>query len=124
MALIWYSGDPKPSDSNEGLWIYNGFDCMLTLEVCNVLLPKLNEVTQQTYDFARDLQAPVLFMQAHGVLVDKPRRNEVAEILRAKLAGVRSSLDEILEQGLGIYGLNPASPDQLKDLFYNKLGGT
>ena len=122
MALIWYSGDPKPSDSNEGLWIYNGFDCMLTLEVCNVLLPKLNEVTQQTYDFARDLQAPVLFMQAHGVLVDKPRRNEVAEILRAKLAGVRSSLNEILEQGLGIYGLNPASPDQLKDLFYNKLG--
>lgn len=119
---IWRSEDPKPTNQTDGLWVYNALDTIVTHEVLLALLPQLNEVTGATYQFSLDLQAPLLEMMLRGIRVDKAKRNEVSAILESKLAYLNSSLQEILEEGLGIYGLNPASPNQLKDLFYTTLG--
>jgi DNA polymerase-1 len=110
------------SGATEKLWIYNGLDCCVTLEVLNAVKPQLNEVTSRVYDFARALQAPILEMECRGLLVDKSKRNEVYEQLSLQLKIVHDSLAEILSEGLGVENLNPSSPAQLKQLFYETLG--
>ena len=46
----------------EKQWVYNGFDCCLTHEICGVIREQLDDVTRGTYELRFALQAPVLEM--------------------------------------------------------------
>src|SRR6516164_3831350 len=83
-------------NETEKLWVYNGLDCCVTVEVLEVLLPQLDNLTRATYEFSKALQAPVLEMKIRGILVDQERRDEVLKEYRRDLADTSESLIEII----------------------------
>lgn len=111
-----------PVSETEKLWVYNGLDCCITKEVCDVLRPQLDSVTERTYDLELSLQGPVLEMRLRGLRVDLRRREQVVRSLEATLDRLKEDFRRITADGLGINGLNPGSPTQLKILFYDRLG--
>lgn len=123
MARIYQTvgGNWEPKGSTEQLHVYNGLDCLVTLEVLQVIRPKLNEITEKVYAHALTLQGPILEMEARGVKVNLPARGKVLAIFEGRLAEVEASLREILEDGVGV-SINWNSPQQLQHLFYEVMG--
>jgi DNA polymerase-1 len=112
-----------PLTANENDWIYNGLDCMVTLEIWQKTSQYLDNMTAGTYAFSRDLQGPILEMTTRGLLVDAIRRQEVLELYKRQITEVAAQLDLILTDGIGLpEGFNWRSPAQLKQLFYGVLG--
>lgn len=109
-----------PSGVTEGLWIYNGLDCCVTLEVLEAIRPQLDNVTGSTYAFSRALQAPVLEMSMRGVLIDQHERFKLIDHYQKQLTQLEGQLNRILSEGVGV-DLNWRSPIQLKDLFYHVM---
>jgi DNA polymerase I-like protein with 3'-5' exonuclease and polymerase domains len=107
--------------ATERLWIYNGLDCCVTLEVLDALLPQLDNQTRATYEFSKALQGPVLEMNMRGVLVDDVRRRRVIAEYRDKIARLQGQLWQIVKGAYDV-DLNWRSPDQLKHLFYEVMG--
>jgi len=102
----------------ERLWVYNGLDCAVTLEVFNVIEPQLDPVTDATYSFARSLQAPVLEMNMHGILVDQARKSEVLESYRQDLRRLESQFKRMVRETFDLE-INWRSNAQLMNLFYS-----
>lgn len=113
---------PEGLGKLEKEWVYNGYDCCITFELLEVLKPQLNNVTTHVYEFSKALQGPVLAMRLRGVLVDEARRAEVLEEYHHQLSQLERNLERIVREGLGIVGFNWASPKQLQEVFYGKLG--
>lgn len=113
----------EPSDVSafEQDMIYNGLDCMLTAEVLDEILPQLDSHTAATYNFSRELQAPVLEMKLRGVLVDQARRAKVLDEFHEKLEILERNLERIVLEGVGLKCFNWRSNDDLKRLFYEYL---
>jgi DNA polymerase-1 len=107
--------------ATERLWIYNGLDCCVTLEVLDALLPQLDNQTRAVYEFSKSLQGPVLEMNMRGVLVDDVRRRRVIAEYRDKIARLQGQLWQIVKGAYDV-DLNWRSPDQLKHLFYEVMG--
>jgi DNA polymerase-1 len=105
---------------NDAYWIYNGLDVCVTKEILDVIRPQLDNVTSATYQFSRDLQAPVLEMTMRGILVNQNRKSRVLAEFRKQLAQLESQLDEIVVDGIGAT-LNWRSPKQLGELLYDIL---
>jgi DNA polymerase I len=103
-------------------WIYNGLDCCVTFDVLEQLLPQLDDTTSNTYAFSRALQGPALEMRLRGVLVDASRKAEVIEEYHEILERLEAQLDRIVLDGVGMTRFNWRSNDDLKMLFYDKLG--
>src|SRR5271166_84491 len=100
---------------------YNGLDCCITMEILDVLLPQLDNITSSTYAFSKALQGPVLDMRLRGVLVDQARKEEVIEEYHEKLDFLEAQLYDIVSQGLGFWGFNWRSNANLHQLFYEIL---
>lgn len=113
---------PKDLKPLEREWVYNGLDCCVTSEVLQVLRPQLDNHTATTYAFSKELQGPVLEMRLRGVLVDQKRKNEVLDKYDDIADRVEQQLERIVREGVGMIGFNPRSTDQLRELFYDKLG--
>lgn len=111
-----------PASETETLWIYNGLDCCVTGEVFDVIQGQLDNQTRSVYEFEKALQAPVLEMKLRGVLVDQEVRAATLQRYAKDKAQLEGNLEEIVSEGIGIHGLNPGSPAQLKKLFYEVLG--
>jgi DNA polymerase-1 len=107
--------------ATERLWIYNGLDCCVTLEVLDALLPQLDNQTRATYEFSKALQGPCLEMNMRGILVDEVRRRRVISEYRETIARLQGQLWQIVKGAYDI-DLNWRSPDQLKHLFYEVMG--
>lgn len=107
--------------ATERLWLYNGLDCCVTLEVLNAIKPQLDNITTATYEFSKSLQGPVLEMNMHGVLVDEERRWQVVQEYRDKIERLQGQLWRLVHESFDI-DLNWRSPDQLKKLFYEVMG--
>lgn len=106
----------------EKLYAYNGYDCMLTAEILDVLLPQLDPHTSATYDFSRALQGPALEMRLRGVRIDPRRKAEVIDLYFDKLDILETQLERIVREGCGFVGFNWRSNTHLKELFYDRLG--
>lgn len=106
---------------DEALWVYNGLDCGVTLEVLEHILPQLDNVSGNTYAFRRAMQGPILEMNMRGIKVDIFARNELVQAYEKEVNQLLGSLDEIIFGAFGIK-LNPNSPKQLLELFYSILG--
>lgn len=117
--------ESRPNDiltTEEREWTYNGLDCAITREVFEVIHPQLDDHTSSTYDLSRSLQGPTLEMRLRGVLVDQQRKAEVIDEFHDKLDQLDAQLTRIVLDGVGMTRFNWRSNDDLKMLFYNKLG--
>jgi DNA polymerase-1 len=122
MARIWRTDEPEPNSFFAQEQIYNALDCCVTREVLDALLPQLDELTSATYDFERELQAPILEMMLRGVRVDMRVRDELLVLYRDQNTQLQEFLDELLRDGLGIEPINPGSWQQKQHLLYEVLG--
>lgn len=111
-----------PQSETEKLWLYNGLDCCVTAEVFDVIEKQLDNQTRATYEFSKSLQAPVLEMKLRGIKVDFQLRDQVIKEYEGQIAKLEQGLRWIIEDGIGLVGMNWRSPKQLKELFYGTLG--
>ena len=91
----------EPKSETERLWIYNGLDCCVTLEVLEAILPQLDNLTGSTYALSLALQAPVLEMNLRGVLVDETERVRAIEQYRSDTDRLQRNLYRIVHDGVG-----------------------
>lgn len=111
----------EPRNANERDWLYNGLDCCVTLEVLHKTIPLLDNTTRATYEFSKELQAPVLEMTMRGLLVDQRRRKQILEQCKNDIATVAHQLNRIIRDGIGVTTNWRSNPD-LIHLFYTVLG--
>lgn len=94
----------EPKSETERLWIYNGLDCCVTLEVLEALLPQVDNMTGGTYALSRALQAPVLEMNLRGVLINEYERKQAVEGYRSDSERLEQNLYRIIRDGVGYTG--------------------
>ena len=113
-------------------WAYNGLDCMITMEVFQALSHSIKEVPF-AYNMTRAMQAPAFTLMKRGVKVDMARRGEVLNSLSLQRARAEEIFFRLCTEGLGLepyfdkkhkkyFAINPASSQQLCQLFYEVLG--
>lgn len=121
MTIIDTSGlkpnSPLPALDNHQ--VYCGLDSCLTVEILETLLAQYPN-PPQTYDFERALQGPYLEIMQRGILVNESARRAAAGHIHERRAAMQEILDEFAQAVWG-KGLNPNSPKQLKEFFYQKL---
>ena len=105
--------------SNENLQVYNGLDCCLTTEIFEEI-SGLTSVPPAIYSFERALQGPYLEIMQRGFLVDELSRRQAAAELRIRVDSLQLMLDEFAH-AVWNKGLNPRSPQQLKDFFFRAM---
>lgn len=107
--------------------VYCGLDTCVTFEVfqalASLLSGKEGEEPAQwplLYSFERALQAPALDMMLRGFKIDGYERERAITQLSAQLATLREQLDTL---GRSVWDapLNPGSPKQLKEFFYERM---
>lgn len=91
----------EPKSETERLWIYNGLDCCVTLEVLETLLPQIDNLTGSTYALSRALQAPVLEMNLRGVLIDETERKRAIDSYKSDSERLQRNLYNIVHNGVG-----------------------
>lgn len=113
--------DLKPHALNpaDNLQVYNGLDCCVTLEVFEELMLQFPE-SPAIYQFERAMQGPYLEIMQRGFRVDESGRRVAAEELRGRIARLQLTLNT-LSMACWSRPLNPRSPAQLKDFFYQHL---
>lgn len=110
---------PLGLDPQANLQTYCGLDCCVTLEVLEELRRQHNELPQ-IYSFERALQGPYLEMMQRGIQVDVQGRAEAASELRQRIQGLQGLLNE-LATAIWDKPLNPRSPKQIQEFFYQRL---
>lgn len=91
----------QPNSETERLWIYNGLDACVTLEVLEEILPQLDNLTGATYALSRSLQGPVLEMNMRGVLIDETERQRAIAKYRSDSQRLEQQLYRIVHDGVG-----------------------
>lgn len=121
--------DPTTLDYSDSLYVYNGLDTMVDLEVLFKTLPQLSPTTEATYRRSLALQGPILEMNMRGLLIDQQRRAEVIDDCLQGIARLTENLNRIIRDGIGwnfevSKGRRYSWPsdDQLKHLFFEILG--
>lgn len=118
MPLI-NTAEATPGNVPEQRQVYNGLDCMLTLEI----FEEINRHTNSEplpYNFARALQAPILEIMLRGFAVDKTERANALHKLRGRMELLHKNLDK-LAVAVWDRPLNPRSTLQLQEFFYKKM---
>src|SRR5260221_14162595 len=87
---------------SEKLWVYNGLDCCVTLEVLGCLETQLDKQTRSIYEFEKSLQGPVIEMNMRGILIDKDERDKSIIFYEGQLRQLEGQLNRILSEGVGI----------------------
>lgn len=108
-----------PDNSRQLEWWYNGLDCMVTHEIYQKL--DVNPKNRGIYNFMLNQQGQAMSAMERGFLVDDLWRRQVIRELEKEEAQLQRALN-ILAYGLVGKYLNPNSPAQLKDFFYEDLG--
>lgn len=101
-------------------WVYNGLDVCLTYEIDDALEQYMDPTSQHMYAISRALQAPILEMNMRGILIDVAERDKAVALLSADKARVDTNFDYLCQNIFGRL-VNPSSPKQVIDLFYNWL---
>lgn len=99
--------------------VYNGLDCMLTLEIFEEI-QRLTNAEPLAYNFARALQGPILEIMLRGFAVDKNERAQALHKLKSRMARLQTQLDR-LAFAVWDKPLNPRSSVQLQSFFYRSM---
>ncbi len=112
---------PNDYEGLNHLSIYNGLDCCVTSEVHDVIESQLDPNTQLIYNFERACQAPALEMMLRGIRVDNYERFKLLHFYENQ----KERMDTILQKyawAMNGQTLNPQSPKQMKEFFYDFMG--
>lgn len=119
----------KSITNYEEFWRYNAKDAMVCHEAMPQIKKDLMELgNYEVYKAHMGLYEPLLYLHNRGLRIS----DELLEIdpetgLRKKSVELQREIDrlvESLESLTGQEGINPLSPKQLKELFYEQLGYT
>lgn len=110
---------PHSLSGSQNMQAYCGLDSMVTKEVLGELRTLFN-TPPQVYDFERALQAPYLEIMQRGWLVDEISRRAATRGLHERLSKLTLTFHQ-LTQAVYDQNSNPASPKQLKELFYEAM---
>lgn len=98
-------------------WTYNAKDSAVTLEIWLQLREVLNRNgMMDAYRRQVSLIPILVYMQEHGLLVDRERLKQLSEETGDRLSKLRKRFRDVAGD------VNPNSPAQLKELFYGRLG--
>lgn len=118
----------EPKSETEKLWVYNGLDSCVTLEVLEELLPQLDNLTGGTYNLSRALQAPVLEMNMRGVRINEYARQKAIAEYNRDTERLERQLHLLVRDGLGYTEFRDAgktkawrSNSQIATLLYDVL---
>lgn len=109
-----------PEDDMTNLWVYNGLDCCLTYEIYEALKPLFNENTSILYKWEFSSQSVALEMMFRGMLVDRKKVQELIKITQEEYNRYLNILDQFA-YAVQDAPLNPHSPAQLKNFFYETM---
>lgn len=123
MAKILSSNNLSSCDELETFQAYNCLDCCITREIADVLLPKVEKLSDDIYDFERACQGPAMTMMLRGVLIDEEKRKEAIKALKK---AERDNLKRLISDAKG-FGYEatvklPNSYKQLPELLYDRMG--
>ena len=123
MARVFYSDglQLEARDKDELHFLYNGLDCCLTLEILSALLQNQTKFSTLIYNFERALQAPALEMMLRGFLIDNIYKHDAISTLSQSAERLQRNLDK-LAYAVWDKPLNPNSPKQMKEFFYESMG--
>jgi len=117
---VYWKDDGKQWDKHmgeESLWRYNAEDCVRTQECAAVEREMITSMGLHEVDaFQQSMFWPVLQAMNRGVLIDKTARNQMTMELMEEM----TKREEFFKSILG-HPLNPRSPKQMKELFYDDL---
>lgn len=108
-----------PEDDRLREWWYNALDCCVTGEIYDIT--GASELNRNTYEFERSLQGLALDMMLGGFRIDPVWRMNAIRTLETRETRITAALNLAAEAVWGT-GLNPNSPKQLIDFFYDALG--
>lgn len=117
---VYWKDDGKEWDPRMGedqYWIYNSTDCVVTRECAEVEKSNIEKFGLQSVEaFQQSMFYPVLQAMLRGVRIDERARKEMGEELEMEVGKRETYFQTILG-----HGLNPRSPQQMQNLFYNDL---
>lgn len=126
--------DASGFSASEVYWIYNGLDCCITMEVFEVLLPQLDDVSRETYRVSMATIAPVMEMMLEGLPVSHTERDKAYRSYEKLYHQLEAGWKRLCTEGLGIPAdrskrkgrppvpVNIASPKDVQFLFHEVLG--
>lgn len=107
----------SPSDE-ELYWVYNCKDCVTEFEIAETLDSMIERMGQlDPYTFQMKQFLPVLRMMLRGVNVNKTRKEELTIELMDAIVERQNWLEDVVG-----HPLNPKSPKQMKEFFYDEIG--
>lgn len=111
----------KYASNLSALWVYNGLDCCVTRELCDVLEQELrNRGLWKFYvRHYATMYEPLLRLMRHGVSVDVKRQKNWSAKLVRQAGALRKELEGIA--GEDLYAKKGFSPVKLKRFFYETL---
>lgn len=102
--------------------IYNGLDCMVTLEVYEELEKLIDpENPPLPYNFSRAVQAPALEMMLRGFKVDQTERQIAIQKLQQRIDHLENHVLQAYAHAIWDRPLNPRSQQQLIAFFYEHM---
>ena len=105
-------------------WLYNGVDCMVTLEVFEQLERDLSEApenVQETYHDTMRKLGPTMLMGLRGIKVDVRRRNIEIFKLEKTQRKLENHFNFLCKEMFG-QTFSAGSPKQISELLYDYLG--
>ena len=122
--LNYYKDDGKAgikqAQNDRQFWLYNAKDSIACLESYNkleILLRELNN--REVYERQVSIVEPLVYMQQRGIRIDTQNIHKASLEAESELEPLIAKLEEMAGSAL-----NPNSPKQLKEYFYDKLGHT
>jgi uracil-DNA glycosylase len=111
----WDKGADQDEDK---YWAYNCEDCVRTYEADAALQDVVDRMgLREPHDFQQSLFGPVLRTMVRGVRVDGEERTRMLKELRDHAKQLESEVHEMVG-----YPLNPKSPKQMQQFFYEEMG--
>ncbi len=117
--------DWRSVGSMNGFWEYNVKDCCITRKVCEETHKELRSQKLESFFFSHvmRLQPHLVTMTVNGILIDQSLRASIAKDLTVQLDALERDFLRKAQIATSDPNLevNPRSPTQLRDLFFNKL---
>lgn len=117
--------DWRAVGSMDGFWRYNVKDCCITRKVSEETHKELRnqKLERFFFDHVMRLQPHLVEMTTNGILIDQTLREEISKDLTAQLETLERDFlykAQVASSDPNL-AINPRSPTQLRELFFNKL---
>lgn len=105
----------KMGGSEEDFWLYNAKDSAVCIEAFPKIMSDLDQIdNREAYLHQRSLVEPLTYIQIRGIRTNAKGMKEESEKVDKEINALKERLNKIVG-----YDLNPGSPKQIQDYFYN-----